>query len=83
MKLLKAVLFGLFCGVFGWQFGQHYGVEPQVKERIPTVEDIQRLVGAKVDGKLCDGWKIPGHSETADKWDKAICDGRQENEITE
>jgi len=74
LKLLTAILFGLFCGIFGWQFGRHCGVEPQIEKRIPTVKEIQRMVGAEPDGKLCKGWGCPGHSETQEKWDRAICD---------
>ena len=65
MKLLAAILFALFCGIFGWQFGRHCGVEPQVETRIPTFKDVQRMVGAEPDGII--------GPETIAKWDKAVC----------
>jgi len=65
IKLFIAIAYGLFCGIFGWQFGAHCAVEPQVEKRIPALEDIQKMVGAKPDG-------IYG-KETQEKWDEAIC----------
>ena len=58
---------------FGWQFHKAYGMQHQQicqanqNAGIPTVEDIQRLVGCeKIDGKI--------GPETLAKWDRAICD---------
>ena len=64
MKLLKAILFGLFCAIFGWGFGRYCGVEPQVKDKLPSLIDIQRQIGAKPDG-------IYGR-ETKEMWDRAV-----------
>ena len=70
MKLISAILFGLSCGVFGWQFGRHCGVEPQVKDIIPTIKEIQTMVGCeKIDGKLSPDWR---KSETQAKWNRAV-----------
>ncbi|KKL79514.1 hypothetical protein LCGC14_2014110 [marine sediment metagenome] len=42
---------------------------------VPTIEKIQEMIGCeKIDGKICNQWYDPNHSETAAKWDKAICD---------
>ena len=79
IKLIPIIAFGLFCGIFGWQFGKHCGVEVQVKDKVPTIQEIQKLVGCeKIDGKLCPNWR---ESETQRKWDKALC--AQYAELTE
>jgi len=61
VKALSAILLGLFCGVFVWQFGRHCGVEPQVSKP-PTFDDLldaiewveskgdANAVGDKIDG---------------------------------
>ena len=64
IKLLSARLFGLFCGIFGWQFGRHCGVEPQVEKRIVTVKEVQEMVGAEPDGII--------GPETIEKWIYAL-----------
>ena len=46
---------------------------PPENVKIPSVSQLQKIVGAKVDGKLCAGWAVEGHSETGDKWDDYIC----------
>jgi hypothetical protein len=57
---------GLFCVFFGWILNGKYGVEKQVKDSLPTIEEIQRRIGANPDGRL--------GAETQAKWNKAICD---------
>ena len=72
IRLLLAILFGFVC-CFGWQFFRDCGVQPQVEQQIPTVEDIQTMlveqgydVGEKgVDGRYGKDTKL-AH-------DKAIC----------
>lgn len=72
MKILRiaaSIGYGLLCGLFGWQFGKSCGVNPQVRTKvesphIPTLSEIQRMVGAKDDG-------IYG-PETKRLWDKAL-----------
>ena len=44
----------------------HPGVSEQQQGTIPTIEDIQRRVGAVPDGKL--------GPETQAKWERALCD---------
>ena len=39
---------------------------------IPTFRDIQEMVGAEPDGRICKGWHIPEHSETLRLWELAI-----------
>jgi hypothetical protein len=65
LKLVTAFACG-FVACFCWQFFADCGVEPQVEQKIPSLAEIQKLVGAKPDG-------IYGE-ETAAKWDKAVCD---------
>jgi len=64
LKLLTAFACG-FVGCLSWQFFADCGVEPQVKKQIPTIKEIQEMVGAEPDG-------IIGH-ETLKKWDAALC----------
>lgn len=33
LKIIPAILFGLFCGLLGWQFGRDCGVEPQIDRK--------------------------------------------------
>ena len=39
-----------------------------------SLMEVQEIVGAKVDGKICKSWNVEGHSETGDKWDSYICE---------
>ena len=63
-KIISAVLFGLFCAIFGWEVGKEYGVEIQVKEQLPSLEYIQKVIGVKPDG-------IYG-KETKEAWEKYL-----------
>ena len=68
LKLITAIT-AFACGVvavFSWRFFADCGVEPQVSDRVPSLAEIQQMVGAEADG-------IYGQ-ETREKWDKAICD---------
>jgi hypothetical protein len=65
-KMLGMTVFGLFCVFFGWTLNGKYGVEKQVKDSLPTIEEIQRRIGANPDGRL--------GSETQAKWELALCD---------
>ena len=40
---------------------------------LPTLMEVQEIVGAKVDGKICKYWNVEGHSETGEKWNKYSC----------
>ena len=42
--------------------------DPPIDVVLPDIYQLQRIVGAEVDGKICDGWLVEGHSETGDKW---------------
>ena len=44
----------------------HPTITEERKTPLPTIEDIQRRVGATPDGKL--------GPETQDKWERALCD---------
>ncbi len=46
-----------------------------------SLMELQEIVGAKVDGKICKSWNIKGHSETGEKWDKYICDQYAEKDM--
>ena len=36
---------------------------------VPTIEKIQEMIGCeKIDGKICNQWYDPNHSETSTKW---------------
>ena len=48
----------------GWQSHSAYGTKPD-DGRVPTIQEIQTLVGAKPDGKI--------GAETLTKWDAAVC----------
>lgn len=41
---------------------------------LPSLTELQEIVGAKPDGKICKSWNVPGHSETGEKWDAYICE---------
>ena len=41
---------------------------------LPSLMELQEIVGAKVDGKICKLWNVPGHSETGEKWDAYMCE---------
>lgn len=53
---------------------------------IPTFVEIQTLLVNRgydigdtgVDGKMCEGWNDPNHSNTLTAWDRAICDQHAE-----
>jgi len=64
-RLAVAGLCG-FLACFSWQIFRDCGVEPQINKQIPSLAEVQRMVGAKSDG-------IYG-PETREKWDRAICD---------
>jgi len=63
-KLLIAFVCG-FLACFSWQMFADCGIEPQVKDKLPSLMEIQERVGAKPDGKY--------GPETRDLWDRAIC----------
>lgn len=62
LKIVSAFVCG-FMACLCWQFFRDCGVEPQVKKQIPSLIEIQKMVGAKPDG-------IYGH-ETQTKWEEA------------
>lgn len=71
-----AILAGLVVGGYaiGVQMGIAIGIgrvaeQVALIDEVPTIESIQRSVGATVDGKLCRMWNVPGHSETQEKWE--------------
>ena len=41
---------------------------------IKSISELQEQVGAEPDGKICEMWNVPGHSETGEKWNRAYCD---------
>ena len=62
---MKTFLFTTACllimaisGLTGWWLK---AVQPRP---VPTIEWVQEKVGAKVDGKLCRSWNVPGHVAT-------------------
>jgi len=65
LRLIHAVILGLMCLMF-WQLGKSCGVNPQVTDHIPSIRDIQAMVGAKQDGRI--------GAETLKLWDRAICE---------
>lgn len=76
-RLLIALAFGLFCGIFGWQFGRHYGVEPEVSIQVSSIREFQEQLNIiepnnpiPVDGKLSNDWR---NSKTQTKWDRIVC----------
>jgi len=54
-----------FAACFCWQLFADCGVDPHVKDRVPSLEEIQTKIGAEPDG-------IFG-PETREKWNRAIC----------
>jgi hypothetical protein len=70
-KILKtiaqvgSILFLIGAGFYiGWQSHSAYGSRPETN-RIPSIQEIQTLVGAVPDGKI--------GSETLRLWNIAIC----------
>ncbi len=73
------IILVLLC--IGFYLGRIY--ESGVERPLPTIEYIQKRLGCeKVDGKLCDGWKIKVHSETQEKWDLAYANESAEKFMT-
>jgi hypothetical protein len=70
MKKLSAILvvlaYGFACIGIGWAMNTKYGVCIQVSDRIPSIRDIQAMVGAYQDGRI--------GAETLKLWDRAICE---------
>ncbi len=73
MKRFMRITVAFACGIVAclcWQFFKDCAVEPQVKNRVPTIEEIQTLIGCeKIDGKLGPAW---WKSETQIKWEQAL-----------
>jgi hypothetical protein len=65
-KIFLVIAYGIACLLVGWTLNGRYGVEKQVSDHIPTIEQIQLLVGAEPDGKL--------GPETISKWKLAVND---------
>lgn len=61
---LACLLIMAISGLTGWWLK---AVQPRP---VPSIEWIQEKVGAKVDGKLCKSWNVPGHSETQRLWER-------------
>jgi hypothetical protein len=64
-RIALVIAYGIACLLVGWTLNGKYGVQVQVGEKIPSVRDIQRMVGAKEDGRI--------GKDTIEKWDAAIC----------
>ena len=71
MKLITKLLWVMLAltwaavGLMCWQLFRDCGVEPQVGERVPTVQEIQKMVGCeKIDGII--------GKETLERWSEAI-----------
>ena len=65
LRLLLAFVCG-FMACFSWAMFQEAGIEPQVDKAVPSIAEIQKMVGAEPDG-------IMGQ-ETLRKWDEVICE---------
>ena len=69
MKIIKLIS-AFVCGVLAclsWQMFADCGIEPRTEEKVPTIKEIQELIGCeKIDGKL--------GPDTQAKWDKAVGD---------
>lgn len=94
MKMLKTLLtIGIGIGfviavgfLCHWQGYQDHDCEQEYLrgywegyDYIKSIEELQEQVGAMPDGKICKMWNVPNHSETGEKWDKAV--GQQTSEI--
>lgn len=53
---------------------RHIAEQQEALDRVPSFKELQKMVGAKPDGKICKMWNVPGHSETLEKWERKICD---------
>ncbi len=72
--ILVGIVFVMAIGlaVQNYQRGQEIITLKAQVNHIPTFRDIQEMVGAEPDGKICKGWHIPEHSETLRLWELAI-----------
>ncbi len=61
---LIALIYGLMC-IFSWELVRHCGVDREAHDKLPTIEEIQKQIGATPDGKL--------GKETEKLWNLAIC----------
>ena len=64
INILLALLYCAAC-IFIWEVGTNCGVDKEAHDRIPTIRDVQKMVGAFEDGKF--------GPETEYLWNKAIC----------
>ncbi len=76
-----ALCYPFFCCMFFYLGQVHEQSKPKP---VPTIESIQIRLGCeKIDGKLCAGWMIKGHSETQRLWDLAYANESAERYFTE
>ncbi len=71
LSLLLGLTIIVLCGVICW------AVSPQ-EEPLPTFRQLQQQLvdlgeDIKVDGRMCEGWNNPEHSETLTAWGRQIC----------
>ena len=55
-----------FVSIFCWEMCECEAVVVQAHDQLPSIEDIQKAVGANPDGKL--------GKEFQSRWDAAICE---------
>ena len=71
LSLLLGLTIIVLCGVICW------AVTPQPFP-LPTFRQLQQQLvdlgeDIKVDGRMCEGWNNPEHSETLTAWGRQIC----------
>jgi hypothetical protein len=63
-QIAIAILWSVSC-LFCWQIGRDCGVDREAHDKVPTIKDVQKMVGAFEDGKF--------GPETEYLWNRAIC----------
>jgi len=69
MKILRSIFLVLIIcsfGLSGLWFGYRMGAAENKGNRIPSISELQVLIGAEPDGII--------GPETLRKWEKALCD---------